>query len=324
MERPQGSGRRPFPLVLSVLMLTLAAFLLRAYRIDWQSLWLDENFTMLVSTQDLAAITRITSGDVHPPLYYFLLHYWTLPAGLSEYSLRFPSLFFSVLTVPLAWKTASLLVGRRAALLTTLLMAIAPFQVYYAQEARMYSLLTLLSLASTYAMARVAGFRATELGQARQTRREWVPWSVLVLSSAGLLYAHYFGFLVLLFQNTVVFLTRITKKGFLIRWCLSQVAVAALFAPWIPVMTRVFVTNDEDWRRFVPFGPMFEEIMVSLSLGRSVDEAFSLPLAGGFFLALLAGMAALALRKAGRPVLLLRMSNDMVFVCPECRPGPKE
>ncbi len=305
MQDVQGPGRRSFLFISGISLLILLAFALRAYRIDWQSLWPDENFTMFMSSQDLATITKITSEDVHPPLYYFLLHYWVSPTGFSEFSLRFPSLFFSVLVVPLVWKTASFLAGRRVAFLAASLMSIAPFQVYYAQEARMYSLITFLSLASTYAMVRVAGFSWSGPQKGQRTQRNLFTWIALALSSAALLYAHYFGFLVLLVQNSVVALTRLRKRRFFLQWCLSQVAIAALFAPWIPIMTRVYVTNDEDWRHFVPFVPMFQEVMVSLSLGKTIGEAASLPLAASFFLALLAGMAALALKKETRPLLLL-------------------
>ncbi|MDP2728328.1 MAG: glycosyltransferase family 39 protein, partial [Dehalococcoidia bacterium] len=140
-ERVQGPVSRPFLFISGILLLILLGFFLRLYRIDWQSLWVDENFTVFLSSQDVASITRITSGDVHPPLYYYLVHYWIALTGQSEFSLRFMSLFFSLLLVPLTFKTASLLMNRNIGLLAASLMAIAPFQVYYGQEARMYSLL---------------------------------------------------------------------------------------------------------------------------------------------------------------------------------------
>ncbi|MDO8691203.1 MAG: glycosyltransferase family 39 protein, partial [Dehalococcoidia bacterium] len=304
MQNYQGPGRRPFPFVLGIILLTLLAFFLRAYRIDWQSLWVDENFTVILSAKDLASITQITSGDVHPPLYYYLVHFWLQLTGQSEFSLRFLSLVFSLLFVPLVFKLGSQLVNRRVGIIAAFLGAIGPFQVYYAQEARMYSLMVMLSLLSTYAMARVAGFGTISTQSVDGLWRVRSRWATVIVSSALLLYVHYFGALVLLFQSSVILLARIRQRGLVIRWCLSQVAVLALFSPWIPVMMRTYVTNDEEWRRFIPFLPMFQDTMVSLSLGESTEQALYLALASGFFLALLIGIAALAWRKRSRPLLL--------------------
>ncbi len=303
MQNSQGPGRWPFLFLPGLLLLTLLAFFLRVYRIDWQSLWVDENFTFIISAKDLSSITQITSTDVHPPLYYYLVHFWMQLTGQSEFSVRFLSLVFSLLFVPLVFKLGSQLVNRRVGIIAAFLAAIGPFQVYYAQEARMYSLMVLLSLLSTYAMVKIAGFGATSTQPVDGLWRVRSRWATIIVSSALLLYIHYFAALVLLFQSSVILLTRIQQRALVIRWCLSQVAVLALFAPWIPVMMRTYVTNDEDWRRFIPFLPMFQDTMVSLSLGESSERALYLTLASGFFLALLIGIAAMAWRKQSRPLL---------------------
>jgi len=297
--------RVPLPPQFVILPLILLAFFLRVFRIDWQSLWTDENFTVFLSGKELAAITQITSIDVHPPLYYYSVHFWMLVAGQTEFSVRFLSLFFALLLVPLTFKLGDLLVDRRVGILASLLTAIGPFQVYFAQEARMYSLMSFFSLLSIYAMFKVAGFGALGTVDRSGGRRGRFYWGALVLSSAGLLYAHYFGALVLVFQNTAVFCTRFKQRSFLLKWCLSQVMVLCLFAPWVPVMLRTYVTNDEDWRRFIPFLQMFQETMVNLSLGNYRDLSFYSVLASGFFIALLVGVIVLVHRRGARLLLLL-------------------
>lgn len=286
-------------------LLALLAFALRAYRIDWQSIWVDENFTIFLSSQDIASITRITSGDVHPPLYYYMVHFWILLTGQSEYALRFASLFFSVLLVPLTYRLGARLLGQGVGATAAFLTAIAPFQVYYGQEARMYSLIAFLSLTSMCAFTEVGGFGPAGPEAKRHYKRSVVYWCALVLSSAALLYVHYFGLLVIFLQNAMVVLTRLRRTSFLLKWLLSQVCVAVIFAPWAMVMLRVYATNDEPWRRHIPLLPMMQEIMVNLSIGQSVEDALSLPLAAGFFLAFLVGATALATRKGSRQTLLL-------------------
>ena len=74
----------------------LAAFALRLYRLGVSSLWYDETVSGVLAQQDLLALTRHTAGDIHPPLYYYLLHFWGRLAGWSEFSVAFVSLFSSI------------------------------------------------------------------------------------------------------------------------------------------------------------------------------------------------------------------------------------
>lgn len=300
---PRTLLKRALSPTVVMLVLILLAFLLRIYRINWQSLWTDENYTFNLTMRDLASITQTTSADVHPPLYYYLVHFWLPLTGQSEFSLRFLSLLFSLLLVPLMFKLGSRLASRRVGIIAALLTAIGPFQVYYAQEARMYSLMVFLSVLSTYSMVRVAGFGRLA-SQTVGTGRNWQYWITLVLSSALLLYAHYFGALVLVFQSTMILLTRIKQWDLVWRWILSQALVIVLFAPWIPATLRTYVTNDEEWRRFIPFLQMFQETMVSLGLSEGRDATLYLALATSFFLALLLGIVTLAWRQRSRPLLL--------------------
>src|SRR5690348_13914409 len=80
---------------------TLLAFGLRAGRLEYQSLWYDEGSSIFLARQSLAAITRGAAGDIHPPLYYYLLHFWMKFAGDGEYGARFLSVCTGVLVVAL-------------------------------------------------------------------------------------------------------------------------------------------------------------------------------------------------------------------------------
>jgi len=102
-----------------------------------ESLWLDEATTALVSRMSLGEIfTKFLPGDFHPPLYYLFMKYWVSIFGSSEIFLRLPSVIFALLTVYVVYRLS----GKIAAML----LATAPLLFYYAQEARMYSLITLL------------------------------------------------------------------------------------------------------------------------------------------------------------------------------------
>ncbi|HET7377478.1 MAG TPA: glycosyltransferase family 39 protein, partial [Anaerolineae bacterium] len=123
---------------LFLLLILILAAVLRFYRIDGQSFWNDEGNSARIAERSLQLITEAAAGDIHPPLYYYLLHFWRGVFGVSEFALRSLSAMLGVLLVGLTF-----LIGRKAfsagiGLLAALVAAINPFQIYYSQEARMY------------------------------------------------------------------------------------------------------------------------------------------------------------------------------------------
>ena len=93
--------RSTFVVGALLVLVTLLALGLRLYRLDAQSLWYDEGFSVYLGRMDLAQITERTAADIQPPLYYYLLHGWIGFLGDGEMALRGLSLLFGVLTVPL-------------------------------------------------------------------------------------------------------------------------------------------------------------------------------------------------------------------------------
>jgi uncharacterized membrane protein len=110
-----------------------------------QSLWLDEATTALVSRMPVADFfTKFMPADFHPPLYYLVIHYWTVLFGTSEISLRIPSVLFGVATVYIVYLIAKDLKFKYP-LVPALFLATSGLHVYYSQEARMYGLVTMLA-----------------------------------------------------------------------------------------------------------------------------------------------------------------------------------
>ena len=72
----------------------ILGFSLRLYGITSESIWLDEAFSIQLAKHGPFEIIRKTASDVHPPLYYLLLHFWIDLFGASEFSVRFLSLLF--------------------------------------------------------------------------------------------------------------------------------------------------------------------------------------------------------------------------------------
>jgi predicted membrane-bound mannosyltransferase len=132
-----GAGRdpalKPVYLRSAALLSLLLAFGLRLYRLGYQSIWWDEGYSINISAKSLMGIVDITAVDIHPPFYYWLLHFWMPVVGKSEFSVRFLSLIFGVLTVVLVYRLGLRLLGRNGAFLIAFLASTSPFLITYSQ-----------------------------------------------------------------------------------------------------------------------------------------------------------------------------------------------
>lgn len=268
--RPHGEGH------LVLLLILLFAFALRLYHLGYESLWYDETVSVLLAQKSLPALTAHTAGDIHPPLYYYLLHFWIRLADPSEFSLAFLSLAFGVLLIPLLFYLGRRLYGAKIGLLGALLLALSPFNLWYSQEVRMYTLGASLGLISLLFLLRLIESRAW-------LRRGYGAGYILA-SALGLYTLYYFAFL-LLAQNLMVIgwwlakWVRGKRKFSLRPWVSSQIGILLLYLPWLPIAFRQATTPPvPPWRTFVGFTEMWVESWSALSFGQSVDPKIVWPL----------------------------------------------
>lgn len=96
-------------------------------------------------------IVQLTLKDFSPPLYYFFLHYWMILFGTTEAGIRGLSILFHVLTILIAFLIARNIIASRIGQLgLTFAVALNPFLVQYAFEARPYSMLAFLTTLCVY------------------------------------------------------------------------------------------------------------------------------------------------------------------------------
>ncbi|HNW39852.1 MAG TPA: glycosyltransferase family 39 protein [Candidatus Omnitrophota bacterium] len=125
-----------------ILIISFIALALRLYRLGANDLWYDEVFSVLISKNPL--------HNWNPPVYFITLDYWIKLFGVSEFSLRFPSLVFGVISIPCLFFLGKTVFNSRVGISACLLMCLSSFHLWYAQEARPYSLSVFLSILSTY------------------------------------------------------------------------------------------------------------------------------------------------------------------------------
>ncbi len=153
------------------------------------------------------------------PLYYFLLRGWVALTGYTEYALRFFSLLFGVLCVPLTAALGTRLLGRTAATFAAALMAASPYMVWYGQEVKMYTLVPALVLLALY-------------GLRRGMDEGGVWWAVQVAATTMLLYTHIWGALLIPLQMLWLLVEWPRWRP---RWRGALVGMALLTLPYLPL-----------------------------------------------------------------------------------------
>lgn len=216
---------------LGLIGVGLLALALRAYRLDRLSLWVDEAFSVWLARQPLTEMVAwIARIDQHPPLYYLTLAGWGRVWGWSEAGVRSLSVVWSVMTLPLVWAIGRQVGGARVGWIAAVVFALAPLHVRYAQEARMYALLTW----GTALMVWAALQWMTEM-----VPRRWHQWA-LGIGGLTTLYAHHMG---VLFVGAVLgglVLWAFAGPGHRARRPLGRVVACLLigWGLWVPVLVH--------------------------------------------------------------------------------------
>jgi len=166
----------------ALLLITLAGLSLRLYKLNDESLWLDEAIAYKAATR--FTVRELLSGEQRvigsPPLHYLVLKLWMRFAGITSGSARLLSALLGAGTVLLLGLCTEELFGRPSALLGTLLLSFSATHVYFSQEVRMYALLGVEAVLSLYLIARL-----------QRDNRQRDLLFLTVVNAAGL-YTHYY------------------------------------------------------------------------------------------------------------------------------------
>jgi len=159
------------------LAVSAVGFILRTYQLGSKGLWLDEAFSVWLGWQPLPELMAwLVKVDQHPPLYYTLLHFW-MALGDSAATVRAFSALTGTLTIPVIYLLGRRLAGPVVGVLAACILALAPFHVHFAQESRMYTLLTLNASLAMLMLARLlTDARAATLPVGRQLEEFYHTW----------------------------------------------------------------------------------------------------------------------------------------------------
>lgn len=236
------ASSRHKPQIATLLLIVLLAFALRLYRLDAQEMWGDESASVLARR---LSVTQVLLGktDVHPPLYFFTLREALLLFGDSLFSIRFVSIVWGTLVVALVYRVGQRAMGEPVGQLAALVAAVSALQVFYSQEARMYTMATAWTTASLWCAVEILrrapfslrGKRAGDEG------RSW--WVAFVLTSLVGMYTHYFvAFVVIAEGLALLWAARRDRRTFF-RLAVATAIISAVYAPWIPIQRSYAMTQ---------------------------------------------------------------------------------
>jgi mannosyltransferase len=226
--------------------LVLVSLLLRTREIGI-GFWIDEGLSVGIADRPLGQIPHALREDGSPPLYYVLLHFWLVVSGHSEAGVRALSLLFALLAIPAAWWAGKVVFGNaRAALIAAVLAALNPFLSQYAQEARMYSMVALLTIPATACFVRAYALDA----DTARSRRPWIAGFAVSVSVA--LYTHnwpiFFALAAAVAWLLLFALAAAPRRRELLRDGLLGFGGAfVLYLPWVPTTLYQAAHTGAPW-----------------------------------------------------------------------------
>lgn len=258
----------------------------------------------------------LASHPEHPPLYFLLARLVRERLNDSVSALRHLSGVFSLIALP-ALHQLSRQVSARAgvAAVTVMTAAISPLQLLYAQEARPYSLLFLLTT-----LACCAYLRLRRRGDPASSR-------LYFITLVSGLYTSLIFLVVLLSHGLHAWLAG-SPPGHRRRWGMTTAGAAAVFLPWLLVIAGGLgpLLQHTAWLRD-PAGSLPAPLIRSLHWSSSFLDLGDgapvwLPLLLLPLLVVLAWIGITALRQQGEPggwwlLVLLLLSNGLAVALPD-------
>lgn len=217
---------------MAIFIILFISFILRLINLN-QSLWLDEaiNVWATKNFSFLGIITEYSKADFHPPGFSLILWGWTHIFGISEISVRMPSVIFGVLTVFIVFLIGKKLLNKELGLIAALLLSVNPLHIYYSQEARMYSF-------AAFAVTLNFLFFIKLIKEKKVNIIFYISSSLLVFISD---YVAYFAFFS---QLIIVFILK--EKQIIKKWLFFiLLSVPLFFIWWLPIFYEQLIIGQQ-------------------------------------------------------------------------------
>lgn len=253
------------------------------------SIRLDESQSLWQTSHSITGTLKVVAQDVHVPLYHLILHFWQFYLGPNIVTARLLSMIFFLATIPLVYLIARRILSVNWSLLAVTLFSFSPFLNWYANEARMYTLLLFVSALSQYFFLRVI----REKG-----KKGWLWYSISALIGV---YTHYFFVFNLLTQGIFFLLNR---KNFaphtLKKFIALAVGLAIALAPWMVYFVSLGSASNTTPNLSAPSSVDLFNAFSQFSFGFQTDAANTILVSSW---PLLVAVALLAVKRGQRVTL---------------------
>lgn len=253
LDRGQGEPLAPpsrgrWPATLAGLIALMAASAVLRLQGQGFPLWSDEALSLGISSHPVGDIPALLRQDGSPPLYYVVLHHWMAWWGTSAPALRSLSLLIGLAAIPLGYWSGRSLFGRRVGWMVAVLAATSTYLTIYSGEARMYTLVAVLSLTSAATFAHTFVFG----------RRSWLP--AFVASSVLLVFTHNWGPFLVVGAAVAAGWCAVTagdqRRRRLVDAGIGFGAIAVAGLPWLPTLLHQAAHTGAPWSRRPAAGSM--------------------------------------------------------------------
>lgn len=245
-----------------IVLSMLGTLLISHFLLIQNSIRLDEAQSLWQTSHSVGGTLKVIAQDVHVPLYHLLLHFWQLAFGQSVEAARMLSLLFFLVTIPIIYMLARRILSVNWSLFVVLLFSLSPFMNWYANEARMYTLLVFVASLSQLFFVRLIETRG---------KRGWLGYTLTALVG---IYTHYFFFFNLATQGLYFLATRKQfVRGTLLKFLALAGGLLLAFLPWFLYFLLQGSASNTSPNLQTPSSVDLFNVYSQFSFGFQADEA---------------------------------------------------
>ena len=234
------------------------------------TIWFDESYSAYLVRGSFGDIWNMTSLDVHPPFFYFLLKIWSSIFGYTDFSMRFMSVFFGAIAIIFTFHLLKRWFNIKTASIATIALSLSPMLIRYGQEMRMYTLVFAIVMAATYVLDVMLETKKT---------RYYVLYAILIALG---MWTHYFTAIAWI-AHIIYYVVSKRAKMFSKPMVLTYLLAVAIFVPWVPSLFRqALEVQSGFWIPSISMATPADYLSQSLMFSEAAYAVSWLVLLGGF------------------------------------------
>lgn len=229
-------------------LLVVASIIMYSMLLVGKTVWLDESFSMALIRYDYKTMCLYTAADVHPPLYYIILKFFTEPFNYSLLSAKIVSVVPYVIIIALGGLQLKKLFNEKISIYFMFLFMIFPNLMNYSIEIRMYSTAAcFVFFCGTFAYS---AYKSGKL-------RDYIIFALMGTAAAS---THYFA-MVSAGVIYIILLIALIKKSRkeLLKWFFVSALTVVLYIPWLMYFIKQLAVKIayEYWIPKITFSTVF-------------------------------------------------------------------